>query len=293
MAISEANKSKKWGMVIDVTRCDGCGCCLLSVKDEYTGNYYPGYCATQPNEGQNWLDLKEVEQGHGTKVKMDYIPVMFPHDRNLKCSDIPGAPEGSVYVREDGLTIIDPEKAKGCKAIYEYFEKVAPGTVFWNEELQLPQTYILDAHRLDEGEKLPRCAECCPTQAVHFGDLNDPESDVSKFIAAHEGEIEDYFQQEGADYVVRYYKLPKPFITGEVMLCDSADCVKDAKVTCKCKCCDCVRETATDFFGDFEFKGLTAGKEYDVTVSVPGYADKTVTVKLDGAQDLGVITLEK
>ena len=89
-------ETKKWGLVIDVTRCDGCGSCLLSVKDEYTGNDYPGYAAVQPKEGVNWLWLKEVEQGHGTKIKMDYIPVMFPHNRNFKLSDIPGAPEGAI-----------------------------------------------------------------------------------------------------------------------------------------------------------------------------------------------------
>jgi Fe-S-cluster-containing dehydrogenase component len=285
--------AKKYGLVIDVTRCDGCGSCQLSVKDEYTYNNYPGYCATQPTDGVNWLWLKEVEQGHGSKIKMDYIPILYPHNRNLKASDIPGAPEGSVYVREDGLTIIDPEKAKGCKAIYEYFEKVAPGTVFWNEELQLPQTYILDAHRLDEGERLPRCAEDCPTQAMHWGDLNDPNSDVSKFIAEHPGEIEDYFQEEGADYVVRYYKLPKPFIAGEVMVCDSQDCVKGAKVTLTCKECGKVFETETDFFGDFEFKYLTRGNTYTIKAEVPGYKPKELTVVLDEAKNVDVITLEK
>lgn len=287
--------NKKYGLVIDVTRCDGCGCCLLSVKDEYTGNNYPGYSAGQPmDSGVNWLWLKEVEQGEGTKIKMDYIPMMFPHNRNLKVSDIPGAPEGSVKVREDGIVIIDPEKAKGCKAIYEYFEKVAPGTVFWNEELQLPQTYILDAHRLDQGEKLPRCAECCPTQAVHFGDLNDPNSEVSKFIAEHPGEIEDYFSTDnGEDYVVRYYKLPKPFIAGEVMLADNPDCVKGAKVTLTCKDCNKVQTTETDFFGDFEFKYLKKGASYVVKAEYPGYAAKEITVTLDAAKNLGEIVLSK
>ena len=283
----------KYGLVIDITRCDGCGSCLLAVKDEYVGNNYPGYCAPQPWNGQNWLDLIEVEQGHGTKLKMDYIPVLYPHNRNLNPADIPGAPEGSVVVREDGLTIIDPEKAKGCKAIYEYFEKVAPGTVYWNEELQLPQMYILDAHRLDEGEKLPRCVESCPTQALHWGDLEDPDSDVSKFIAEHPGELEDYFPAEGADYVVRYYKLPKPFIAGEVMLCDSKDCLKDAKVTLTCQKCGKVVETSTDFFGDFEFKYLKKDMTYVVKAEYPGYKAAEVTVKLDEAKNLGVITLEK
>mgnify|MGYP002590679255 CR=1 FL=1 len=42
----------KYGLVIDITRCDGCGSCLLSVKDEYVGNNYPGYSAPQPVNGQ-------------------------------------------------------------------------------------------------------------------------------------------------------------------------------------------------------------------------------------------------
>ena len=286
--------AKKYGLIIDVTRCDGCGSCQLSVKDEYVGNNYPGYAAPQPCDGVNWLWLKEVEQGHGTKIKMDYIPILFPHNRNFKLSDIPGAPEGSVFVREDGLLIIDPEKAKGCKAIFDYFEKAAPGTVFWNEEKQLAQTYILDAHRLDEGEKLPRCVEDCPTQAMHWGDLNDPESDVSRFVAEHGDEIEDYFSTEnGEDYVVRYWKLPKPFIAGEVMLCDSPDCVEGAKVTLKCRECGKALETNTDFFGDFEFKYLTKGHSYTVKAEYPGYLPKEMTVMLDEAKNLDVITLDK
>ena len=278
----------RYGMVIDITRCDGCGSCLLAVKDEYVGNNYPGYSAPQPKEGQNWLDLIEVEQGQGSKIKMDYIPVMYKHNRNLK--PIAGAPEGAIYVREDGLTVIDPEKAKGCKAIYEALKDQG---VYWNEELQLPQLYTLDAHRLDEGEKLPRCVESCPTQAMHWGDLDDPNSDVSKFIAEHADEIEDYEAEEGADYVVRYYKLPKPFIAGEVMLEDSVDCVKGAKVTLTCKECSKVYETETDFFGDFEFKYLKKGATYTVKAEYPGYAAKEVTVVLDAAKNLGEIVLSK
>ncbi len=282
--------AKKWGLVVDVTRCDGCGSCLLAVKDEYSMNDYPGYSAAQPYEGQNWLDLKEVEQGQNWKVKTDYFPVMFPHNRNLK--PIPGVPEGAIYVREDGLTIIDPDLARGEKEIYEHFKDT--GVVFWNEDLQLAQIYTLDAHRLDEGEKMPRCVESCPTQALHWGDLNDPESDVSKFYAEHPGEIEDYFHEEGADYVVRYYKLPKPFITGEVLCADQPDeCVKGAKVTCKCVDSGEVFETETDIFGDFEFKYLVLNYTYEVTCEVEGYAPKTVSVKLDKATDLGTIILNK
>ena len=280
--------AKKYGLVIDVTRCDGCGSCLLAVKDEYVGNDYPGYSAPQPNEGQNWLDLVEVEQGQGTKIKMDYIPVMYKHDRNFVPKE--GIPEGAMYVREDGLTIIDPVKSKGCKQIVD---DCKDGTIFWNEELQIPQIYTLDAHRMDEGEKYPRCVESCPTQALFWGDLNDPESDVSKFIAEHEGEIEDYMPEEGADYVVRYYKLPKPFIAGEVMLCDSEDCVRDAKVTLTCAKTGNTVTTTTDFLGDFEFKYLAVGGNYTVKIEYPGYQAAEVEVTTDIAKNLGEIVLNK
>jgi Fe-S-cluster-containing dehydrogenase component len=273
-------------LVIDISRCTGCGACLLAVKDEYVGNGYPGYSAPQPKSGQNWLDLIEVEQGEGDKIKIDYIPLMYRHNRNLK--QIPGVPEGAMYVREDGLTIIDPVKAKGCKQIVEACKD---GTVFWNEELELPQIYTLDAHRLDEGERFPRCVESCPTQAMHWGDLDDPNSDVSLFVKEHPDEIEDYMPEPGADYVVRYYKLPKPFIAGEVLCSDKPDeCCAGVKVVLE-RDGVAVAETVTDFLGDFQFLGLMKGAEYAVRVNLPDYNDFEAKVVTGSAKNLGTIVL--
>lgn len=279
---------KKYGLIIDITRCDGCGSCMLSVKDEYSGNSYPGYCAEVPDE-VFLMNLKEVTQGSGYKLNMDYIPRMFPHDRNFDVSKIPGAPEGSIYVREDGLLVIDPEKAKGCRAIYDYLKEKCPddNLVYWNEELQIPQIYTLDSHRLDEGEKYPRCVEDCPTQAMHWGDLNDPESDVSRFLAEHEGEIEDLYEDEGADYVVRYYKLPKPFIAGEVTNEDESECIPEKKVTLTEKSTGNITITETDFMGDFWFKYLKKDESY--TVEVEGC--EPFDVVLDEAKNVGVVAI--
>jgi len=278
----------RYGLVIDITRCTGCGACLLAVKDEYVGNSYPGYSAEQPKNGHNWLDLIEVEQGEGDKIKMDYIPLMFRHNRNLK--PIPGVPEGAIYVRDDGLTIIDPIKAKGCKQIVDAFND---GTVFWNEELSLPQIYTLDAHRLDEGERFPRSVESCPTLAMHWGDLDDPNSDVSRFYAKHGDEIEDYMPEPGADYVVRYYKLPRPFIAGEVLRSDKPlECFEGAKVVLE-RDGKLNAETTTDFFGDFQFLGLEKGASYTVRISVPGYSEYETKVVVDNAKNLGIVELAK
>lgn len=272
---------KKWGLIIDITRCDGCGSCMLSVKDEYDGNSYPGYCEKVP-DSTFLLSLKEVVQGQNYKMNMDYIPVMFPHDRNFDPKSIPGIPEGAIYVREDGLTVIDPEKSKGCRQIYEYFKDT--GAIFWNDELDIPQIYTLDSHRLDEGEKLPRCVEDCPTQAMHWGDLNDPESDVSKWMAEHpDALLEDYCAVgEGSDCVVKYYKLPKPFIAGEVTNADGSECLEGVRVMCTDKeSGECII-TETDFMGDFWFKYLK--KDGDYTVHVDGCPE--IEVHLDMAKNL-------
>lgn len=281
-----SEKPKKWGLVIDITRCDGCGSCMLSVKDEYSGNNYPGYAAEIPDSVFP-LSLKEVTQGSGYKMNMDYVPLMFPHDPDIDYKNIPGVPEGAIYIREDGLTVIDPEKAKGCRALYDFLKEKYPenDVVTWNEELQIPQIYTLDAHRLDEGEKYPRCVEDCPTQAMHWGDLNDPESDVSIFLREHGSEVEDYFEGAGPGSVVRYYKLPKPFIAGEVTNADESECLQEVRVTLTDKKTGQMTVTETDFMGDFWFKYLK--KDGDYVVNVDGC--NPIEVHLDKATNLEVI----
>jgi Fe-S-cluster-containing dehydrogenase component len=78
----------------------------------------------------------------------------------------------------DGIVIIDPVKAKGQKAIVN---SCPYRVIFWNAELEIPQKCTLCAHRLDEGEKQPRCVEACPTGALVFGDLDDPGSEIAGY----------------------------------------------------------------------------------------------------------------
>ena len=167
----------RYGIVCDVEKCDGCYSCFLSCKDEYVGNDHPPLSVSQ-GEKQSWIRLKEVEYGTGTKIKVDYIPIMCQHCDDPAC--MKAGPEGAVYKREDGVVIIDPLKAKGAK---EIVGACPYNCVFWNEALQLPQKCTMCMHMIESGEKLPRCVECCPTGALVFGDLDDPESEISKLVA--------------------------------------------------------------------------------------------------------------
>jgi len=279
----------RYSIAVDVSRCDGCGSCWLACKDEYCLNDHLPTSCQMPMMGQTWLTLKEIEQGENWKIKMDYIPVMCQHCENPVCAK--GAPEGAVYTRPDGIVIIDPVKAKGHK---ELVDLCPYGAISWNEEAQVAQKCTMCAHMLDNGEMTTRCVESCPTQAIFFGDLDDPESKISRFIRERggEGTFGSYRAEEGTKPRILYKDLPGVFITGEILLGDQPDdCVKGAKVTCRNAETGELMETETDFFGDFEFKHLTKDAEYEITCFDEGYEAKTIRVKADQAKDLAQIIL--
>ncbi len=137
---------KKWNMIIDVEKCENCYNCFLAAKDEYIDNEFPGYTTSQPAQGHNWVDLERTERGQWPMVEANFRPVMCNH-----CDDAPcmkAAKDGAITKREDGVVIIDPVKAKGQRQIV----KARPvGAIYWNEEREVPQAWIFDAHLLDQG----------------------------------------------------------------------------------------------------------------------------------------------
>ena len=163
------------GLLIDVTRCSGCYNCFLACRDEHYGNDYPGYSAAQPLNGQFWLQMKEVEGGKYPRPRLNYIAVPCQHCQNAPCID--AAKDGAVYRRDDGIVMIDPEKANGpgpARGLLSVSRHLL------ERGLELPQKCGMCAQRLDTGDKQPRCAESCPTGAMVFGDLDDPGSEISQ-----------------------------------------------------------------------------------------------------------------
>jgi len=271
-------------LLIDVTKCSGCYNCFLACRDEYYDNDYSPYSAPQPLDGQFWMQIKEVERGTYPKPKLDYIPIPCMHCEQAPCID--AAADGAVYRRADGIVLIDPEKAKGQKAIVN----ACPyRVIFWNKELELPQKCTLCAHRLDEGDKQPRCVEACPTGALVFGDLDDPESEIAKLSAALATVA--YHPEYNAAPTVKYVGLPKRFIAGEVVRRDRpGECAEGVKITLEG---DGLKlETRSDSYGDFEFDGLEKNTDYRVGIECEGYASMIIEVSTQTDVDLGEIVLE-
>lgn len=276
--------SKKYGIVVDVAKCTGCYNCFLACKDENCGEEHPGYTAAQPMTGQFWMNVKEVERGAFPKVKLAHVPKTCGHCDNPKC--MTQAKDGAVYKREDGIVIIDPEKAKGQK---EIVNSCPHRVIYWNEALQLPQKCDMCAHLLDRGFKEPRCVEVCPTSALTFGDLNDPNSEVAKLVA--EKNPTSLNADFGLKENVLYLNVPKKFITGTVIYKENDQCAKDVKVTLKGEGVE--QTTATSAFGDFWFDGLAKMTNFTVEIEAEGYQKITLSARTLNDVDLGEIFLEK
>jgi len=274
----------RYGMAIDLTICNGCYNCFLTCRDEFCGNDYPGYSAAQPPEGGFWMKIKERERGSYPKVKMAFTPIPCMHCEDAAC--IKAAENGAVYRRPDGIVIIDPVKAWGQKQIVS---SCPYRTIEWNDKLNLPQKCTLCAHLLDQGWKEPRCVEACPTGALIFGDLDDAESQISKFIAG--GNTEVLHPEYGLGEKVVYAGLPKKFVAGTAAYADTDECAEDATVTLTGN--GETRMAKTNNFGDFEFEGLPDNTDYMVKIEAHEYKPQELpaTTRIDVY--LGVIMLEK
>jgi Fe-S-cluster-containing dehydrogenase component len=274
----------KYGMLIDVGKCDGCFNCFLACRDEYQGNDYAPYSQAQPPAGQHWIKVQEVERGSYPKVKVDYVPLPCQHCREASC--VKASPPGAVYRRPDGIVLIDPVRSAGQREIVS----LCPyRVIYWNPERNIPQKCTFCAHLLDKGWKVPRCVEACPTGALLFGDLDDPSSEIA--AALKSTPTEEIHPEFGLGPNVVYVGLPKRFIAGEVLLADRPEeCASGVTLTLVDG--HESRTTRTDIFGDFEFEGLALHHTYTIRIAHPGYKSKEITVDTRTDVHVGEITLE-
>jgi Fe-S-cluster-containing dehydrogenase component len=273
----------RFGIMIDMARCTGCYGCFMACRDEFCGNDHPPYSAAQPYSGHFWMRLVERERGSYPKVKTSWFKIPCMH-----CDDAPCVNQhpGKVYRRPDGIVIVDPVKAKGTR---EIVESCPYNAIFWNEQEGLAQKCTMCAHLLDQGWKVPRCVEVCPTRALVFGDFDDPASEVSTRAAAEGAEV--LHPEYGLKGGVVYVNMPKRFVAGSLVFADTDACAGGVLVTLSGGGGD--RQATSNGFGDFEFEGLDKDTEYRLRISHPGYQEQELEVRPQIDRYLGDIFLEK
>jgi len=121
--------------------------------------------------------VKEIEKGLYPNVTKSFLPILCNNCENPACVTV--CPTKASIRRPDGIVIIDPHRCIGCR----YCMAACPyGVRYINPLFGIAQKCDWCSQRIDAGLD-PACVVDCPTGAIVFGDLRDPQSDISKKIS--------------------------------------------------------------------------------------------------------------
>ncbi len=177
----------RWGMLIDTTRCSsGCDECVSACNRE-NGLELAGATGIDERQRPQWIRKIELEEvSTGRKAS---LPMMCQHCANPPCVDV--CPTGASFKRADGIVLVDRHTCIGCRYCMMACPYKARSFVhepLTNQNPEVPrgqgcvESCTLCVHRVDKGQT-PACVEACAEaghEAIIFGDLNDPESEISR-----------------------------------------------------------------------------------------------------------------
>jgi Fe-S-cluster-containing dehydrogenase component len=220
-----AATQKKLGLVIDLDTCVGCHACVVSCK-EWNTSGYGAPLSDQDAYGESpsgaWLnrvhsfEVTRPPKGHNgharpngqAKTQLVHFPKSCLHCDNAPCVTV--CPTGASYKRaEDGIVLVDESMCIGCGLCawacpYGAREMDMAAGVMKKCTLCVDRIYNANT---PEADRAPACVRACPANARHFGDLADPDSDVSRLVAERGGV--DLMPEQGTRPVNKYLP-PRP-----------------------------------------------------------------------------------
>ncbi len=204
---------KKLGLVIDLDTCVGCHACVISCKGWNTENYgaplsdMDAYGENPSGTFLNRVHSFEVQPDNGCAQTI-HFPKSCLHCEDAPCVTV--CPTGASYKRsEDGIVLVNEDACIGCGLCawacpYGARELDKAAGVMKKCTLCIDRIYN---ENLPEVDRIPSCVRTCPAGARHFGDLGDPNSDVSKLVAERGGM--DLMPEQGTKPVNKYLP-PRP-----------------------------------------------------------------------------------
>lgn len=183
--LGEAASSKvRWGMLIDNNQCEtGCNDCVTACNTE---NGLSGGTSATDSQWIRKVQLKDKLTG-----RVSSLPMMCQHCEQPTCVDV--CPTQASFKRADGIVLVDKHICIGCRYCVmacPYQARSFVHEVISDQKTEVPrgkgtvESCTMCVHRIDKGETTA-CAEACSKaghNAILFGDLNDPESAISKRI---------------------------------------------------------------------------------------------------------------
>jgi molybdopterin-containing oxidoreductase family iron-sulfur binding subunit len=178
-------------MVIDLSKCQSdCTACLDACRHENNVAFH-----NDKRWDIHWIrkvNIRDKESENGTDKS---VLLLCNHCENPPCAQV--CPVQATYKREDGIVVVDHHRCIGCRycmiacpynaRFFNYRENEEwPNTDFPKRSHGVAESCNFCAHLVDQGRR-PACVEACEAidiRALHFGDLNDPESEVSEIVAS-------------------------------------------------------------------------------------------------------------
>ena len=207
-----ASTDRRLGLVIDLDICVGCQACVVNCKAWNTGGYGAPLADSEPwgeNPSGAWLNrVHGFEAGTGDAAAIIHFPKSCLHCDDAPCVTV--CPTGASYKRvEDGIVLVNESDCIGC-GLCAWSCPYGARELDQAEGVMKKCTLCVDRiynDNLPEVDRIPSCVRTCPAGARHFGDLGDPNSDVSKLVAERGGM--DLMPEMGTKPVNKYLP-PRP-----------------------------------------------------------------------------------
>ncbi len=156
----------QFGFIIDNRKCIGCHACTTACKSEH-----------QVPIGVFRTWVKQVEKGKFPDTRRVFSVMRCNHCTDAPCVEI--CPVQALYIRPDGIVDFDNNRCIGCKSCMQACPYDA---LYIDPETRTAAKCNYCAHRIDIGLE-PACVNVCPEEAIVSGDMNNPNSKISKLLA--------------------------------------------------------------------------------------------------------------
>jgi len=229
--------SHRWGMAVDLDRCTGCEACVVACHAE---KHIPTVGAGEAARGRamHWIRVERYWEGEFPDARLKFRPVLCQQCSAAPCESV--CPTYASHHTDEGLNAQVYNRCVGTRycanacpynvRFFNFFNPIweKPLHLQLNPDVSVREVGVMEKctfcvqrikgaelqaseeqRELKDGDIKPACAQSCPATAIVFGDLNDPESQVSRLSKSGRGAklLEEVGAEPNITYLQRHFEV--------------------------------------------------------------------------------------